>query len=119
VRPDLTVTDAPVEIRTTRVADAVVVRVAGEVDLASAPELGRALEAGFEGVRCVVVDLSGIGFLDSSVLDVLVRGQADLAAQGIEFRVVSPSDRAVRRVFEITRLNDVLGVVGSLDDALA
>jgi anti-sigma B factor antagonist len=113
------VTNAPVEIRTAQVADAVVVRVAGEIDLASAPELGRALEASFGDARCVVVDLSGVSFLDSSVLNVLVRGQADLAEQGIEFRVVSPSDHAVRRVFEITRLNDVLGVVGSLDDALA
>jgi anti-anti-sigma factor len=113
------VTNAPVEIRTDRVADAVVIRVAGEIDLASAPELGRALEADPGDARYVVVDLSAVGFLDSSVLNVLVRGRGDAADRGIEFRVVSPADHAVRKVFEITRLNDVLGVVDSLDDALA
>ena len=70
-------------------------------------------------MRRVVVDLTGVTFLDSSALNALVHGQRGLAAREIAFRVVSPADQVVRRVFEITQLAGPLSVVDSLDDALA
>ena len=44
---------------------------------------------------------------------------AYLAEHDIAFRIVSPSDHAVRNVFDITHLTGPLSVVESLDDALA
>jgi anti-sigma B factor antagonist len=96
------------------------VAVTGEIDMATAPELAQAIDAGVHGsVQRVVVDLSNATFLDSSALNALVHAQRTLAERETTFTVVSPSDETVRRVFEITQLTGPLGLVDSLGDALA
>ena len=109
------------ELRALQLNETLVVEVVGEADMATAPELAQALDAAAvnDSVRRVVVDLTGVTFLDSSALNALVHGQRGLAAREIAFRVVSPADQVVRRVFEITQLTGPLSVVDSLDDALA
>jgi anti-anti-sigma factor len=97
----------------------VIVTVAGEIDMATAPELAQAFDAVSDAADRVVVDLAGVTFLDSSALNALVHGQRTLAEREVAFRVVSPADQAVRKVFEITQLAGPLGVVESLADALA
>jgi anti-sigma B factor antagonist len=79
----------------------VVVAVAGEVDMATAPQLGEVLGAQ-TGVD-LVVDLSGVPFLDSSGLSVLVRKRADLAGTGRTLRVIGEQDN-VRKILEVTGL---------------
>jgi anti-anti-sigma factor len=112
--------DTPFELSSTRVADALVVTIVGEIDMSTAPEVGRAIDdADQDRAARVVIDLSEVTFLDSSALNVFVHCQRDLAAKEIELRIVSPSDRVVRNVFEITQLTGPLSVVESLDDALA
>jgi anti-sigma B factor antagonist len=93
----------------------------GEIDLATAPVLVRGIENELETepADLVVVDLSEASFLDSSGLDALVRLQMQLAANEIGLKLVSPADRIVRQVFEITHLTEELGVVESLDDAVS
>src|ERR1700704_889092 len=62
-------------IETEKVGDAVVLHVAGEVDVFTAPQLREALVGVIEeGGRDVVVDLQGVDFLDSTGLGVLVAG---------------------------------------------
>jgi anti-sigma B factor antagonist len=116
---DSTVTDPPFEVRTSRVGVAAIVTIVGEIDMANAPEVKGAIDASRDGAERVVVDLSAVTFLDSSALNALVHSQRDLAEHEISFRVVSPADQSVRKVFEITHLTEPLSVVGSLDDALA
>lgn len=111
--------DTPFELRSSRIDDAVVLAIVGEIDMATAPEVARAIDTDDADVGRVVVDLSEVTFLDSSALNALVRCQRDLARQDVAFRIVSPSDRAVRTVFEITHLTEPLSVVDSLDEALA
>jgi anti-sigma B factor antagonist len=113
------VADTPFELRSTLVADAAIVEVIGEVDMATAPQLAAAIGSVNETVRRVVVNLSEVSFLDSSALNALVHSQRELARRDVAFRVVSPSDRVVRKVFEITQLTTPLNVVDSLDEALA
>lgn len=95
-----------------------VIDVRGEIDLATADLLARAVEQVDDRVGRVVVDLSGVSFLDSSALNVLVRCKRLLDRREIALRVVSPGP-VVRRVFEFTHLSDRLHVVDSLNDALA
>jgi len=95
------------------------VAIVGEIDMANAPEVKRAIEASRDGTERVVVDLSEVTFLDSSALNALVHSQRDLAELEIAFRVVSPADQAVRKVFDITHLTEPLSVVESIDVALA
>lgn len=111
--------DTPFQLSSSRVGDAVVLSIVGEIDMATAPEVSRAIDGGQNGVTRVVVDLAEVTFLDSSALNALVHAQRDLAANDIAFRIVSPSDQAVRNIFDITHLTGPLSVVDSLDDALA
>ena len=111
--------ETPFEAHTTLDQDVLMVAVAGEVDMSTAPRLLEILDAVSDAPRLVVVDLSEVGFLDSSGLNALVKGQRRLASRGIVLRVVVPSDHAVRRVFAIARLEDQLQIVESAEDARA
>jgi anti-sigma B factor antagonist len=110
---------AAFSIHSSTTGDVLVLSVQGEVDLGTAPALAQAIGLVPEPTSAVVVDLSGVTFLDSSGLNVLVSGQRALAEKGVELRVVTAPGGPVRRVFEITRLTGSLGVMDSLDDALA
>ena len=104
--PRLTLTEPTFDLNAVQLAETLVVEVAGEIDMATAPELAQALAADVlhDSVQRVVVDLTAVTFLDSSALNALVQSQRVLAAREIAFRVVSPTDEAVRRIFEITQL---------------
>lgn len=110
--------DTPFAVRVTVANPALIIEVDGELDLATAPVVALELERVAAPVASVVVDLSAVTFLDSSGLNVLVRGQGLLAERDIAFAIVSPADPAVRRVFEITELVAPLNVTGSRAEAL-
>jgi len=113
-------TDEPTfSLTSTLDGDMLLVRVEGEVDMSSAPRLLDALNAVSDAVRLVIIDLTHVSFLDSSGLNTLVRAQRQLAPRGIALRIVSPSDRVVRRVFEIAHLEDELTLVETVVDARA
>jgi anti-anti-sigma factor len=80
----------------------------GSLDVASAPVLDAQLrelrEAGF---RRLIVDLSRLGFMDSSGLRLLLTWNADARNDGYAIEVV-PGPKAVQRVFEVTGTSDVL-----------
>ena len=111
--------EKPLEILLSHVGESVIVAVGGEIDMATAPEVAQAIGSVGDNVRLVVVDLSDVTFLDSSALNMLLHCQRDLAERELGFCIVSPADRAVRRVFEITRLTGPLNVVDSLGDVIA
>lgn len=97
--------------------DCVVLAVAGEVDLASAPELrDRLFDLVSDGHRRIVVDLSTTEFLDSTGLGALVAGLKRLRAHEGEMRLVCTTAR-VRKVFEITHVDRVLPLHESVDEA--
>lgn len=85
--------------------------LAGELDPHSADSLAEALhELGVDdAVDRVVVDLAGVGFIDSSGLRVLLSADEALGAAGSKLVLRAPSD-AVRRLLEITDLLDRLEI---------
>lgn len=90
-------------ILTKREADVLILELRGELALASAPELARRLhdeEAIGVGLR-VVIDLSGVEFLDSAGLHVLLDAQRRLRERGTGL-FLRRGPRAVQRVFELT-----------------
>ena len=97
----------------------VLVRMPTEVDLATAPalrdELLRALNR--DGVH-LVVDALDVTFMDSSGVNALVRARERAAALDGSLHVVAGSP-GVRRVLQITGLDERLGLVYSLDVAFA
>jgi anti-sigma B factor antagonist len=66
----------------------------------------------------VVLDLSGVAFLDSTGLSAIVAARRLARARAGELRVVCPSGSALR-VIRMTRLDHVLAVFPSQDAALA
>ena len=87
-------------------SDVVVVRLTGEVDVATAPELDQRLqEIATGGHTNVVIDLSGVEFMDSTGLHSIVRAQyfADANRRQLTLRHGSPQ---VQRLFEITGVLD-------------
>lgn len=96
-----------------------VVRVDGELDLATGPELRRRLiELVDDGVRHVVLDLSTVPFLDSSALGVFVTGLKRLRIAGGTMRLAACRP-PVRAVLKITSLDRVFFLYPSVEAALA
>jgi len=88
--------------------DRTVVRVTGDLDLETAPELlSRTDGILAAGPGAVVVDLSGLAFIDSSGLSALIRMNQRMVGSGRPFEIISPP-RAVAKAFEITGLDQVL-----------
>lgn len=83
------------------------VRLAGELDLATVPEAEKAIAEARSEAAPLEVDLSGITFIDSSGLRLIVQIDAACRADGRDL-VLRPGPRGVQRVF------DLAGVVGIL-----
>ncbi len=81
-----------------------VLTVAGEIDLATAPQLAACLVDAAD--RDVAVDLSAVTFLDSSGLSALVAGSRAVAAGGHVLRTFGERD-TILRVLEISGLDAV------------
>lgn len=96
----------------------VVVRLTGDVDLHGAPHLrGVFSRLVDDGCDLLVVDLSGVTFLDSMTLGVLLGASKRLRQRGGQLRIVV-SEPSVRRIFEITLLDRVFQLCESTGQAL-
>jgi len=97
-----------------------IVRVCGEIDLYNVSEFRKALEAGIElGTPALVVDLSGISYIDSAGLSILLLAYKSLALRNAHLHVVAdPGRPGVRRVLEITRVDSFIKVSDTVDQIL-
>ena len=77
-------------------------RVSGEIDMATAPELGACM-SGLTGK--VVVDLEGVTFLDSRGIAALVVARGQLTDAGGSLTLRRPND-VLRRTLEIVGLRE-------------
>ncbi len=81
-----------------------VITAAGELDVNTAPELRENLARLISGgATLVTIDLSAVGFVDSTALSVLVSALKRLRQANGDLQLASPTP-SVRRVFEITGL---------------
>ena len=81
-----------------------VIELRGEWDLAGEPAVEQALRSVFDGdPECVVLDLSRLGFIDSSGLQATVDLAHRAAARGVRL-VIIPGSRAVQSPFEMCGL---------------
>ncbi|GAA1241720.1 MULTISPECIES: STAS domain-containing protein [Oryzihumus] len=95
-----------------------VVHVGGEIDVYTAPTLRERLDEQIKaGHTHLVVDLSGVTFMDSTGLGVLVGRLKSVRAQDGSLRLVCSAER-ILKVFAITGLDKVFQIFGSVDDAV-
>ena len=95
-----------------RAGGTVVVDVAGEVDLHTAPVLrDRLLDviAG-QGNRFVAIDLGAVGFMDSTGIQVLVQALRRVRERGGDLQLARVP-RCARRVLDISGLSQVFTIV--------
>ena len=84
--------------------------LAGEVDLASAPQLRTLLQEAVKSrAPAVVVDMALVSFCDAAGLGLLVGASQELRVMGGQF-AVRAAPLSLRRLFQITGLTDVLMV---------
>ncbi|MBB5478884.1 STAS domain-containing protein [Micromonospora parathelypteridis] len=94
-----------------------VVEVAGDLDMSTTPELRDQLRKLVEsGAQVVVVDLTGVGFMDSSGLGVLVVAYKDLRERNGRLALAGVSE-PVRTVLSITSVDRVIGIFETVHDA--
>lgn len=105
------------QLQTTRKSDMAVFSGEGELDAYAAPELASALVQLFDEPRALF-DLTRVTFMDSTVLGLVSRAVRELRERGTRVEVVLP-ESAARRIFEITTLDRVLPVVGSVSEAFS
>ena len=95
---------------TSRTNGTAVVSVRGEVDLYTAPHLWETIDAAIaETPNELVVDLSGVPFVDSTGLSVLVRAQKRLRPIAGTV-VIRGANERVSMTLQLTKLNTVLTV---------
>jgi anti-sigma B factor antagonist len=91
--------------------------VHGELDQATAPELRTALAETMGDARyAVLVDLSDCEFIDSTGLSLLVEAKRRLSDDQRRFGVCCP-DADVRRLLELTGIDEAVGLFSSRDEA--
>ena len=98
-------------------AGAVIASFRGDVDLEHSPKAREVLLKCVDGGRKVLVDLSGVDYIDSSGVASLVEAFQRAKKSGIEFALVSVNAPA-RRVLELARLDKVFTIHESLADGL-
>lgn len=106
-------TDFNVVVR--REGAALIVAPEGELDMATVDSLREELERGPGDARFLVLDLRGLGFLDTSGLQLVFEQQRRAEEEGFSFVLVR-GRRHVQRLFEIAGMNDRLTIVDDVND---
>ena len=116
---DPVATEAPIfSLRVTEAGSGrAVVAVAGELDIAGAPQLLSAVASlARAGTGAIAIDLSGLTFIDSSGINALRSAVRSANARGVDAIIAAPSER-VQRVLELVKLAQVLPLEHSLPAA--
>jgi anti-anti-sigma factor len=97
-----------------------VLALLGEHDISTTPSLRDELERAFGSGSSVVVDLTGVEFMDSSVLQGILYGR-DFTEREAEHRLalVVPEGGPARRLLSLTNLDELVATYGTRTEALA
>lgn len=97
---------------------ATVIEPVGRLDMVAAPQL-KALVASAvsDGLTPVVVDLTGVEFMDSSGLGALISGLRATRQVGSDLRIAGAGGQVVA-VLELTNIDRIIHPYESVEDAL-
>jgi anti-sigma B factor antagonist len=108
--------DVGLTLSTETSSGAAVVKVAGELDMATAPLFEAEVLPSLESER-VVIDLTDCTFVDSSALRALLQTQRRVVDAGGKFAIIATSP-ATTRVLELATLDRFVPVAATLAEAL-
>jgi anti-sigma B factor antagonist len=98
------------EIEAQQYGDTIFVRLSGEFDLAADEYFHHTVDAGLRTARGIVLDLTGLTFIDSTGLSAVLQVWERAREDGYDLAVVPGSDQ-VRHTMELTGLESVLPIV--------
>ncbi len=94
-------------------------RLSGEIDLHASPELRKALhECAEEKVAVLLLDFSGVSYIDSSGLATLIEYVRESADHGGKLGLFGLQTK-VRTIFELVRLNELFVIGDSAEATVA
>ena len=95
---------------------ATIVALSGELDLGTIPRMEGPLLEQLQRGTAVLVDLSGLSFIDSSGIGALI--QANRSADGTPVSFLIEADSQVDRVFKVAGIGDAMPVFTDRGEAL-
>lgn len=108
-----------ISVSRTTAGDVPIVAVNGEVDVYSAPALKESLTDLLQsGATTLIVDLTGVGFLDSTGLGALVEARSATNDAGGSLLLVCSQER-ILKLFTITGLDGVFAIHPSVEGAVS
>jgi anti-sigma B factor antagonist len=115
------VSPAPFEVRSEELEGGIkALTVRGELDMNTAPELERNLEAALAGPgTAIMLDLSDCEFIDSTGIALIVRTWQRLDSEDGGRLVLCRINHQVRRLLEITGVESSISIHDQRDTALA
>jgi anti-anti-sigma factor len=98
----------------------VVAKLNGELDVSNADDVAAAIRSRISNQAvALVIDLTGVRFVDSSVLAALFELGRRLRSRRQQLRVVVPRESHIRPVVELVNLGTVAGLDDSIEAAMA
>ena len=85
-----------------------IVKVEGRMDTVTAPQVDEELKASIDGAEKLTMDFTGLEYISSAGLRVLLSAQKIMNRQG-SMEVIGVSD-AVMEIFEVTGFSDILTI---------
>jgi anti-sigma B factor antagonist len=94
-------------------------RMNGDIDINTSPTVKKSFDEAVKQKKDkVVVNLKGVGYVDSSGLATLVEILKNLRAYGGKLKLTNLSDK-VRGLFEITKLDKLFDIVPEEEEAVS
>lgn len=84
------------------------ISIDGRLDTSTAPELDEELKASLDGVEELVMDFTGMEYISSAGLRVLLSAQKVMNTQGE--MIVTGANDTVMEIFDITGFTDILTI---------
>jgi anti-sigma B factor antagonist len=110
---------ASLEVPTPRKNRANVLPLAGEIDLHVSPTIRTSLNRMIaKKPKRLVVDLSGVSYIDSAGLGAVIEAMQEVEAYGGKFALAGMQE-TVRSIFKMLRLDQVFSIFPDVDAALA
>jgi anti-sigma B factor antagonist len=91
-----------------------IIELAGEVDLSCSPDARRQILAVIDAGKNLLIDLSGVTYIDSSGVASLVEGYQAARKKQLRFGLVAVSDSAMS-VFTLARLDQVFPIHATVE----